>query len=434
VRAHISQRRATAVGVAVLLSLVLAGSGIQPAAGAGGQGKSGDHPSRSLSTLEVTQARMHEVADELDAEVKREGLQGFAGLVVAPETSEMTIYWRGAAPPAVQRIAASTGNRGIRAAIKGAPYSLDELKAFRDRIIGDAGFRSSGISLLEVNPSGDGLTIGLRASEETAKQLGAIAQSSIAVRYIHADPQPLYRWRDTPPFWGGAWISDVSYSCTSGFPARRSNPTEYYMITAGHCFGPNLGDQWFAGAGIGATGLVEGVSWAVSPSYDGGIIRLDGLFGTPGGGGANRIYTGGVDVTASGYMSPESSQLVRSKSANLNGDIVTVSGAYSGEVGGNRIVANEAIWALPINGITWFMHGSHVNQVQHLGAVGFGDSGGPVYVYASGGVSARGIVSAGYFDNTGPCQGAQTAPCTWDWLYGDINGIVSDLNITLNVG
>lgn len=125
---------------------------------------------------------------------------------------------------------------------------------------------------------------------------------------------------------------------------------------------------------------------------------------------------------------------MKGKGPNNVGDLVIASGALSGEVGNNRIDDNQAMWWWDVNGVTWYMHGSLARQLNSRGAAGFGDSGGPVFVNSGGGVSARGIISGIDESKTGQCQGIQVQPCSWLWVYGDINGMVQDLNVTIGTG
>ena len=241
--------------------------------------------------------------------------------------------------------------------------------------------------------------------------------------------------RFTLTFWGGAWIinDSLTYGCSTAFGAHNRNyPNDYYMLTAGHCLS-NFTEIWHAGAGNGAPGLPEGQAWSVSMNGDGASIRLGPQWGgTPNGGGGKHVYTRGVDRT--GLGTGEGNQMVRSKSANLNLDHVIVSGSRSGEVGRNRIENNEALWTFNHMGATWYVRGSRVVQLDGIGAVGPGDSGGPVFVPASGGVSARGIVSVGFgAATTGNCVGVQTS-CYSEWGFGDIHIALDDMNLYLNVG
>jgi hypothetical protein len=384
----------------------------------------------SLTALEVNQNRVDAIAQQI-TDVNADG---FAGLVVSPETTGLTLYWHGTLPANVQNIITNATQQQVVVTVQSAPYTQNQLKQFQSSIQHDPGIASSGIQVIEVNTAGDGVTVAVSGSSDAAKKLTAITNNSIPVTYQQGNIQAAARWKDTVPFWGGAWITNNADACTSGFGAHNRTSGENVMLTAGHCFeGTSAGTLWFAGAGNGALGLPEGSTWGVSPGYDAGTLDLSPLAGgTPGGGGGTTIYAGTTDTT--GIGTGESSKTVKGASANNTGDFVNVSGAYSGETGGNKITNNTAIWTFTVGVITWFMHGSEVNQTSHLGDVGFGDSGSPVYTNVTGGVSARGLFSAFYTTKTGPCQGAQVQPCGWDWFYGDINGALSDLNLALNVG
>lgn len=388
--------------------------------------------SRELSPVEKTQLKMHEVAAAVESAVAAHNLTGFAGFVLAPEASRISLHWKGVVPRRIADIAAGAKRSGIEVVFRPAPYTLEELRAFQQRIAKDPDRERVGISLVEIKSTGEGLIVGVRGGAEQAREISSIKSSFIPVEFVTADIQPMARWADSPSFWGGAWIGDGARICTSGFPARRGSglSTEYFMVTAGHCFGPDLGDIWFAGAGFEFTGLPEGASWSLSTANDGGLINLDAVqFGTPGGGGGQRIYTGGVDPLGQG--NGELSQPVKGMSATLAGDTVFSSGAYSGEVS-SRVDTNSALWWFTVNGATWMVSGSHARQPQGRGAVGPGDSGGPVFTYTSGGVSARGIVSAVDTRTQSSDCGEEQDRCYTDWFFGHITPLATDLNIVLN--
>jgi hypothetical protein len=429
-----ARRLSTRVTVVAGLTCVGAAIAFVPSAANAARPAAAVQTMSPMARLMAVQAQLDGIVSDVSAQASFESAPGFASLVVHQQANDITLYWHGSMPAAVR----AAVSRQPRIVVKSAPFTKHALDNERGLIFSQQAHRSTKLSrrvqVTESGPAADAryLLVGVSGSLKLARTLPAIANSKVTVHLYHAaDAVPLSRWNEGIPFKGGGWIANktTGTACTSAFPAHFANDSSVnFMLTASHCVKTPVSEQaWYAGAGNGSLGLQMGVDWSVTPTNDGASIHLGAAFGTANGGGAHAIFTGGANKTVAGSSTETTSQVTGS-GGNSNGDILCVSGSYSGAVCNNKVISNDWGWTLPA-GLT---HGSKVTQQSGKGAVGEGDSGGPVYMTVSGGVQARGIVSAGDPGQNGTCQGAQTGTCYSTWYFGNINPILAALNMAVN--
>lgn len=405
-------------------------------------------PDANWKLWQMTAAERNQVG--LDAEATRvhqlvtaDHLTGYAGLVVHPASDNLTVYWNGQAPAALEGYARSHGGAGA-IQLSPARHSLAELQALSASIVKSAGFRQSGIAMLNPAPDGSSLQLGVAGSAARARALPAI-KSAIksdpgAVTYTKAGVRPdSGRWADIPSFFGGALIFSLAdgADCSSGWPVHGvKSPSTFYLITAAHCTHVpegNLSSNQFVTAPY--TGIpVKPIGTASNEDLteDAGLINT-GVNGSPLGGNGNAIYTGQVDPTGVGTL--EMTAGLDGLATNEVGDEVCTSGAYSGEICGLEITDTAVQWVVDYGDLAAIVTGLEVTNPNGTNAAGEGDSGGPIYSYVNAGlVAARGTISSADADFPAPCTGVLTRAdnpdnpprqCASVIMGPDINNIVS---------
>lgn len=401
------------------------------------------------------------VADQVRSADKTRA--GFAGVVVDPWHRGLDVYWHGRPPRAVTRLENDARSHNISMRFSSAPYSQAQLDGFRNKILSSPGEASAGITMTVIYPQASGLTIGVVHGSARARRLPVIANSQIPVRFVHAPVVPLDlavkqptrisdtspiddiaplaklpgRWADDPPFEGGDAISSSyassSYFCSAGFGVHfKNSPKKFFMLTAGHCLDHGqLYNQEFV---IPNNRKAVGRSFAFQPRND--AATIDTSAGVKGAGGGHAIYGGSTSRSTS---AGERIEYVRSATDNHVGDLVNTSGAFSGERTGVKVVSTDVEWGMStVDGVSYRVFGAEMQKTSHTNAAGQGDSGGPVFSFVKGGVSARGIVSAAASpSHRAACTGilevsGRPRKCFWDVFYGEIIPILPDGNLAIN--
>jgi hypothetical protein len=389
-------------------------------------------PVHVLTSVERTQIRLDRDAAILEHAAA--GDSGFAGIRINPIVNSLNLYWHGTLPSALADFVAQM-SRSTKIAVRPSRYTKSTLDRLRTKIFSTSLYRRYGIDVVSVPPTGAGLNIGVSRTIEMAKRMPVLRRMNVPLHFSYRPILPTLssytRQADKAPFSGGAWITNPtsSVACTSAFQAHFANDaTKNFMLTAYHCFDlPNDNALWYAGTGNQLTpGEPLGEQWNGSTNYDTGTIGLGPSFGgTPNGGPEASIYVSGYNST--------SIRTVKGDSSNTAGDIVYVGGAYSGEVGNNKIISNDTEWHFDEQGIPFVVDGSEatLQNGKGLGAIGPGDSGAPVYTYTTGGVSVRGINSAGAASSeTTGCYGIQTE-CFGTWFFTNVKQLLPRLNLAL---
>jgi hypothetical protein len=414
------------------------------------------NPPRQRGTTDTSQVSSGQlaadaVADHLDALVAATHAVGFAGEEVLPTVPGLDVYWHGRLPALVNRtMLGASRTSGVVVRFLPAPYSLAQLIALRTRIISEPGFATAGISTIMIYPQATGLYIGVSHGSAAARRLPAIAASAIGLHYYPAAVMSAAygapavassalpgRYKDTPPFWGGDFISS-SYKkkpiyCSSGFGVHFANAKHtYFMLTAAHCVAHDeLGTQLFK---IMGNGKDVGTTFSLSENND--TVSLATASGVHGAGGGNKIYTGNTSMKNS---HGQGSAYVMGAAAVHAGDVVEQSGAWSGQRTQIKVKTTEAMWVLPtLDGYTMYIFGAYSYKANHSNAAGEGDSGGPVFINVKGGVKAVGIVSAIGANQPATCTGIREKNryCSWVLYFplmtGTSTSILTEMNLALN--
>jgi hypothetical protein len=314
----------------------------------------------SWDALYTEQARLNKVADQLYLPA----VEGYAGLVVAPESHEVRLYWKGRVPAAVASKAAAA-RTDVPVKVLSAAFSEKELAAEAGR------WMKSGKDVTSAGPAADGsgVRIGIAGprSAVTPSLPGVRSAVPVTVEY-DSRPTPTYnRQDDTPAYFSGGSIGH----CSLGFGITDNASGKPGFLTAAHC-----------GSKGGAI-------------YDGGDDFIGTFFddltsrdlGTIAGKSSASMFTGPFDSAAS--------RRVGYRQRSYVGNWVSTSGAVTGELGGIQVTsAKMSVFYPGIGTVSPVVQG---NQVNNGCAAAPGNSGGPVFAYAGGGddrVVAKGIISA----------------------------------------
>ena len=381
-RRHLRHAQAI-LGVAVLLVGLAAspvtGAPPSPAAEEPKQEAPGTAPSEpppagfsSWEELSDTQDSLNDAADQILSSTS----PGYAGLVAAPETRQLTVYWKGAVPADVQDKARQTG---VPVKFLSARFSAAELADEVTRLGADTRVFTS---TPNVDGSGTTATVGTDAD---AAAVAATARLPISVS-VDRKPSLLYdRQNDISPYWGGARWDNLSWGsyCSTGFSVNWFGLQK--MLTAGHC-----GDNGNRARIGNATQPLTTISLDVNPRDTQFLDRPAGRSF------AGRIYSGGI------YSS--SSLKVIGPQSDYIGNLICTDGARTGEHCNARVTAVN-VTVLGITPLTFAVAGVGTCIAAP------GDSGGPVFSYGLAlvhpwpfiqfGARARGTITAGYMDT--PC-------------------------------
>ena len=414
---------------------------------------------QSVTEAGTAQAAVNTVAQNVESDVARGHLSGFAGVEVSPApAASVTVYWHGAVPEMLSRSVGTLAARvagtlitssGIRVHFQPAPYTQAQLTSLQAAVNNSPGFASSGISSLGFYPQATGLlvTVDRRADLVKARRLAALAHTKVAVRYAVAPVTQLSlpgRYKDRPPFLGGIFLAArypaTSYQCSSGFGMHYANRkgAPYFLATAAHCAARSqLEKQRFWAWGDRKD---IGVSFSFEARDDTVSLYTAAPYGVKGAGGGARIYVGNTSRTS---VKGQGTAPVRGAESVVSGDLVNTSGAFSGERAGIRVVTTEMEWTGETpDGFEYRVFGAEAIKKNHSNAAGQGDSGGPVYFFYNGrndknGVRAAGIISVGFDSHYAPCTGLQGRKCFWDigfpLMTGTPTSIEREMNLTVNV-
>ncbi|WP_424532653.1 hypothetical protein ACOZ38_20295 [Sphaerisporangium viridialbum] len=323
------------------------------------------------------QAPMLALADGLEAS----GGAGFAGVVLDVPDGIVHLYWKGAAPKAVDAVAARAP-RGIRVRVHQAAHSAAELRERAEEIIRTRGLSAGGdVHRVTPLPDGSGLELGVTREAGTAAK--APADPLVVSTEVEPAPTPYDgRWGGASPFEGGIQINE----CSTSFGGLMSpaGPDWVYpakLITAAHCY--SVGDEVRTGNSSTGGPVVIGHVEAVNPALDSALIAVDsGKFVT------GWMWDGGVQ-DGSEFAKP-----VVGTSAPRKGSLVCASGAWSGVHCDIKITKTDST-------LDWGTHVSRAvsvgDQLQGRLASGSGDSGGPVFTLTdnSSSVLAAGVIIGG---------------------------------------
>jgi hypothetical protein len=360
-------RRAALAGAAALLALF---ASTAPAMAAPGDGDGRSKAARTAQSNGLLPAgfadwaEVFAVQNKLNAAAEKivaAGGAGYAGIVAAPQNRALQVYWKGAVPASVTKLA---GGLKVPVSFASAAYSQREMIAETKRLAADP-------NVLSVGPEADGsgLTIAVSSAGRKAIQArtGAVGTARMPLHVREeAAPQALSRPNDFAPYWGGARYTTPLGGCTTGFAIFWQGLD--HMLSAGHC--GNNGQVAVDGGGNAAADTmgtifnddtvrdtlmidVASEGWAYVDAFDGNT---------------------GVDVVGAG--------------TDFVGNLVCTDGARTGEHCGMQVTHVDQ----SDNG--WFP----LIRVIHPsgGCAGArGDSGGPVVVDNGTSLIGRGTISTG---------------------------------------
>ena len=289
---------------------------------------------------------------------------------------------------------------GVEITVRAARYSRIALENASRRLIDSAPPDRDWVGAW---PSQDGQGVFLEVAGDGRDAKSAaqdIVSMDVTVVPNASSPMAASRQLDDSPFDGGAQIRNRANQefCTSGF--RFKTPTGgYRMLTAWHCNARESTNSYYNthSADAGGPGITFG------QQVGGGFARSDSSFlvAPSGSSYATAIYDGPYDGAAKSKVAGAESPTV--------GGYVCISGGFSGVICNNRILSTGLTTkVLNLDGEPfWIDHGFVTSQTGGVAAAGHGDSGGPVYVTASDGVNAVGMIDAIYAaDFPAQCRGA----------------------------
>ncbi|QQQ79302.1 hypothetical protein IOD16_13260 [Saccharothrix sp. 6-C] len=301
----------------------------------------------------LAQQPLVRTADTIQAEVRRGGHTGFAGLVL--EDDHVALWWKGDVPAAV-RAAASRGEAPVT--FQAARHSDAELREAAKVVQAQ---RGPGVHAIKLPADGSGLVLGVTSGFATRS-----VRVDVPVRTVVEEPlAPVSRQNDAPPWKGGATIVLGNAACTSGFSVRNGDNARF-LLTAGHCGNPGVRVTDPTGEYIGTAGAKHG---------DHDIMLI------PTGNVVNQQYVGGGDSN--------STEVVRGWGDVYTGEYLCQSGVTSARVTGAPVCNIKVLFFYADR--EDLVEGEQMNGQPAARA---GDSGGPVYGPSSaGGVIAKGTVT-----------------------------------------
>lgn len=388
-------QRAVVVGVAVAALAVSAVVSV-PAA-AGGKVEAGQTDTRA-----AVQSAVDHTAHAATALA---GAPGYAGVAVDYDAARVTVSWKGAAPAAVEDLAAATDGVTVdveRAALSGADLHaastrlLDSQRAAHGPDFVVAAFPDDGYGGLVVEIARDSAAAGSAGLDQAlAEAAGVPVRVELVEDGVMSTSAS--RRNDASPWHAGSAIAskDGTDYCTTGFSIVAPGGHER-IVTAAHC-NEAVGDVVRDGAGqrIGTVSSRE-------PRLDAELIKPDGT-------AASRVYGGPWNAS-------HGDQRYRFKVAGVQepavGQNICASGAVTGEHCGAKVRAVDVAWTCGKE----TCHGFRASREDGGVVVGGGDSGGPMYAIIDGEAYARGMIDGG--SNRRSCGSTSVSTQCFSYVYG----------------
>jgi hypothetical protein len=320
------------------------------------------------------------------------GYDRFSGSVLHRRPRTLVVQGVGAAPDEVAR--------AIAAAPRGLAVEWQKVRFSRDALLRKAQTIGSDPRVMSVllEPDYDGLVVGLEtnapraalAAQQTLRTtqtgLRRRGDDSIAVRFTA--PMPLSsaaRPNDRAPFWGGSRIVTGGVACSTGFPAQRRANGDDVLVFANHCSSGRAGVTWRTAR----QRRVVGTSTAIrSTRWDTQVLN-GRRYG-------NAIFVGGIG-------SNRGRRIVGPVATFSRGDRWCVSGSFSGEMCGSRIINTNLLFRTRPGGP--IMGPAVVISRPGVAVAGQGDSGSPAFTRAGAGARIAGVLSAINTAFREPCRG-----------------------------
>lgn len=238
----------------------------------------------------------------------------------------------------------------------------------------------------------------LTSASSGARELLDGSGTSIPVRVEKAaDVTPAWRNVSSTSYrFAGAVMRTTTASgsrfCSTGFLIGELSTGDKGMISADHC-GTGTTNHWYYSTSLSSPAQIAPYSGmlTISPyTFDMGVWE---------GAGTTSFYA----YTFSGdYQDVATLSAIKGAANPIVNDEVCYSGSYSGHVCDNVVTATGVL--VCYSPTMCYQGQSFTSQQNGIPAAGNGDSGGPVYTIATGGVRAAGIIS-GIVSGTPTCTG-----------------------------
>lgn len=378
--------------------------------GRGGSGASSRLANRidpAVAALMRRQEPLLDAVDQLDAlfDVRD---SGYAGVRIDVPKRSVHLYWHGKVPAEVSALAVRMNGPRRKVTVTAAPYTFGQLQAAADRLMA----ADHGIVQVRIANDGTGLHAVVNRSPEGVRPRSV--HSSVATTVERGSPmEPMTRWGDVPPFWGGAVIANSTSDCTSGFAASSQGGTVDGIVTASHC-----------GAGPWETPFANPIGNvtddAVAQGYDMEFITTSS---------AAFVYLAGSDITGNGVGETDDPVSSLPSGATPAGTMICTDGAFSGEICDAQ---SDGAINYTLSGNPTTFHGVLAHQIAGTNLSGNGDSGGPVVTLLGSSVRAEGIISGGDPSTTVRCTGVPVMrTCTSSSVYVPIGPAIAAMNTLL---
>jgi hypothetical protein len=296
---------------------------------------------------------------------------------------------------------------GGRVTVRKVAHSWGSLTSLTKRLDhAEKKLRDRGIDLSSWGPGVEENAVVVMLKKYSKAQESALkeefAGEPVSVELESGEAAAASRTDDDAPWWGGSVIRNT-LTCTSGFGVNSSTATQYF-ISAAHC-----------GYTVGSTYSQNGTTFGTVKSFMWGGANADAVLIRTPGGNTNTIF---ADPTTP-YRSVSSVA-----ASDAQNDVVCTGGAVSKEVCNVNVDRTG-------QSVTYNNHTVHnlvrAHAVNGQKAFCPGNSGGPVYTGTggTGGIAARGLVSAYFIDNG-------VTRCDIGW-YSAIRYITSGLGVSVRV-
>jgi hypothetical protein len=321
--------------------------------------------------LTTNELRLFAVQDRLDLAAKQiltAGGGGNASVVVDPQHAEMRVYWHGRVPARIRELA---DRPGVRIRFKPAAFTFNRLIGAEQKLAG-----LPGLVQAAPKPNGSGLNVTITRNASARDRAAIRAASPVPLTITTGAPLRLANSRqaDVSPYWGGSRYETPLGGgrvglCTNGFaltkPPPATPPPMVYELTAGHC-GSNRATVDIPGQ-VSPTGVMQ-QKFACRD-----IIKIN--YSTSGGLVEGRIYTGNANSSTSVPVAGATFDTV--------GDAIVTGGATSGEHPDIKVTAVGVMAEIPGIACPEVYPLDEGVRSNDRCAAAKGDSGGPVYAYAS---------------------------------------------------
>jgi streptogrisin D len=372
---------------------------------------------------------------------------GLSGITIDPDRSLLHLYWHGAVPPTVSNAVSAARARGVTVDVQQAPYTERQLLAEIDRMAAANAAAAPGARYdlqLAPKPDGSGIWAGVSglpsgALTAAAPRIAALHTSVALQVEAPGNFTFSYRWYDTTPFWGGAYIERGNMACSDAFGVTGNNGAATYLLTAAHC-----GEGTWQSGGVTDPSVPTTFHNTYGSTIPAGRdTQHDAqLILTPGGAG-NSVYWG-ESINPPNSLGSNSGVTVGGTEDNVVGAFVCNSGSFSGTVCNIQIRLAKVTFSFdqPENGVQNMNNMSLGEKMADSSGIaaanGNGDSGGPIVSLVSNRARAYGVISGMYTGGgwDAPCVGYRPAGrhCSRSVWFGDIRTILGTVGARMNTG